>query len=270
MRLLRFLFTGIPLVFLLIFPWPASAVHLTDSPVIVVPNLRLCGNLGNKCCRPPIGGSDSSFGPLVSCDVGLGCDITTDRCVSPCGGEGQVCCDGPETRALKWTDTGKVFSPDPSSGFFDGGVVRQLIELCKSGACDKPSHRCIPCGTTPGAACCPPDAAQATARCVAPHQECKFDDQSATSGVCLECGNQGKPPCTDGCDFGLDVRNGLCDICGADGQPPCDNGCQKGLGLVGRVMSILRPESADSLRGMQCQWVRQVLQISIQNYKGVM
>src|SRR5262245_45357288 len=63
-----------------------------------------CGGLGEACCRAPEASQNiPAFGPLVGCNKGLGCDITTNTCVANCGGAGQVCCDGPETRAPKWT-----------------------------------------------------------------------------------------------------------------------------------------------------------------------
>jgi hypothetical protein len=206
----------------------ATAQVTVPAPEIRKPSpLVGCGDLGGRCCRPPSSVSIPGLGPLVSCDRGMGCDVAADRCVQPCGGEGQVCCDGPETRALKWTDEGAVFSPDAPPG------LAPLREMCDRGGCDRPTHRCFACGTTAGAACCPPDAAQATARCVGDrHLECEFDAGSTVSGTCIACGAQGKPPCFWGCDPGLDLRRGLCDLCGADGQPPCDRGCDKGLEIA--------------------------------------
>jgi hypothetical protein len=185
------------------------------------PFFRRCGALGEDCCRAPIQNPDS--GPYVSCQDGLGCDITTGKCVSPCGGTGKVCCDGPGTRATKWTPDGKVYSPN----------TWNMREMCDQGACDRQSHRCFACGTQDGAPCCPPDAAQATARCIGTHVECEFDPVGFfVSGTCRGCGIKGKPPCRWGCDPGLDIRNGLCDICGGDSQSPCDRGCNRGLGLA--------------------------------------
>jgi hypothetical protein len=181
-----------------------------------------CGALGKACCRAPRQ-NIPAFGPLVSCQQGLGCDITTNTCVSPCGGPGQVCCDGPETRAPKWTADGKIYSPN----------YWNMQEMCDKGACDRQSHRCFTCGVQDGAPCCPPDAAQATARCMSAFLECEYDPWGFyESGICRACGSKGKRPCDWGCDTGLDLRKGLCDICGGDFQPPCDNGCQPGLGLA--------------------------------------
>jgi hypothetical protein len=178
-----------------------------------------CGGVSEACCKPPESLSIASVGPLVACDDGLGCDIATNTCVQPCGGAGQVCCDGPKTRAVKWTNDGKVYSPNS----YD------MREMCDRGACDTASHRCFEYGTTDGGKCCPPDAAQATARCLGRNMHCAFDNASATSGTCFLCGALGKPPCEHGCDANLKVRNGVCDICGAERQPPCDAGCNPGL-----------------------------------------
>jgi hypothetical protein len=202
----------------------AGHQYLTLSPVwnsLITPFLW-CGGLGQPCCRAPFQ-NVPAFGPLVSCEQGLGCDITTDTCVSPCGGPGQVCCDGPQTRAPKWTADGKVYSPN----------YWNMQEMCNTGACDRQSHRCFTCGIDDGAPCCPPDAAQATARCMSAFLECEHDPWGFyESGTCRACGMKGKRPCQWGCDAGLDLRNGLCDICGGDSQPPCDKGCQRGLGLA--------------------------------------
>jgi hypothetical protein len=183
-----------------------------------------CGTLGKACCRAPDASQNpAAFGPLVSCKEGLGCDISSNTCVSPCGGTGQVCCDGPETRAPKWTVDGKIYSPDNWT----------MREMCDTGACDRQSHRCYTCGSQDGGRCCPPDAAQATARCVGDFLECEWDPQGLyESGTCRACGSKGKRPCDWGCEPSLDIRNGLCDICGAEAQPPCDSGCKSGLGVA--------------------------------------
>ena len=42
-----------------------------------------CGELGKACCRAPARSQNlPAFGPVVSCQQGLGCDITTNKCVS--------------------------------------------------------------------------------------------------------------------------------------------------------------------------------------------
>lgn len=166
---------------------------------------------------------------LVACDNGLGCDLASDRCVQPCGGVGQPCCDGPETRAPKWTVDGRGYSPN----FWN------MKEMCAAGACDRATHRCFACGTKGGQPCCPPDAAQATARCMGDHLECDYSLGVWTGGTCFDCGFAGKPPCYWGCDTGLGIRNGLCAVCGGDFQlpcdpnqcphPPCKGGCDNGL-----------------------------------------
>jgi hypothetical protein len=186
-----------------------------------------CGASGQICCHAPASVSNV-YGPLVHCNTGLGCDINSDQCVQPCGGPGQACCDGPETRALEWTTSGLVYSPTQPG----------LREMCDQGACDVPTHRCFSCGGAAGVACCPPDASHATARCTRDeHLMCQFDSGTFASGICVDCGSQGKPPCPWGCDANLDIRNGVCDLCGANFQPPCDRtwpagGCNLGLSIA--------------------------------------
>ena len=192
-----------------------NANFLAQTPYYVAP----CGDVGQACCRPRGALANPVFGNLIACNNGLGCDIQSNTCVQPCGGAGEVCCDGPETRALKWTSDGKVYSPN--------SIL--MKEMCSSGACDAKTRRCFSCGTTDGGACCPPDAAQATARCFGRNMSCAFNDVAGTSGLCRQCGTLRKPPCGNGCDPTLKVRQGLCDICGAESQPTCDVGCDPGL-----------------------------------------
>ncbi|KAH8742636.1 hypothetical protein BGZ57DRAFT_919963 [Hyaloscypha finlandica] len=186
-----------------------------------------CGSEGQECCTPSFA-TIPEYGPLVKCDTGLGCDLTTSTCVSPCGAPGEPCCDGPETRALKWNNYG-VYSP---TGF-------QMKEMCNDGFCDKPSHKCFDCTSTPGSACCPPDASQATARCNGENLECKFDDSLAARGTCFLCGGAGNPPCHGECEQDLKLINGICVNCGDADQIACDenrhecnHGCKDNLRLV--------------------------------------
>jgi hypothetical protein len=196
----------------------ASQTRLTPAYTDTQFHILQCGGVGQSCCRPPVTPS-ADLGPVVACKVGLGCDIATNTCITPCGGPGQVCCDGPETRAVKWTPDGRIYSPN----WFG------MVEMCESGGCDIQSHRCFACGTREGAACCPPDAAQATARCFGHNMSCGFTNDSGTQGICTLCGVRFRPQCEDGCDNPLKIRNGVCDICGAEWQPPCDEGCDPGL-----------------------------------------
>jgi len=201
--------------------WAGSPSAVGGEP-IRVPEFLRCGLLGNECCQAPIP-LTSPLGPLVRCNSGLGCDVLSDRCVQPCGEPGQVCCDGPDTRAPRWTDQGAVYSPTDWT----------LREMCSKGVCDTPSHRCLSCGSSAGGPCCPPDPNEALARCMSDHLMCRFDDPlSAQSGTCFACGSLGKVPCYWGCDVDLDVRNKLCAVCGADRQPPCDRGCNRGLRIA--------------------------------------
>jgi len=193
---------------------PAHASDITALPptAINVEKTLGCGREGNRCCQPPVPVDSSLYGPLVACDRGLGCDIVTNRCVAGCGDVGQPCCDGPETKAIQWTETGAVRSP---TGF-------GLKEMCRSGACDKATHRCIACGMTPGAPCCPPDAAQTTFRCVGDNLEC-----DTVFGGLSRCF----------CELGFTDCHGLCkdlqtdpENCGACGkQCPRDWSCCGGV-----------------------------------------
>lgn len=164
-----------------------------------------------------------------SCQVysGLGCDLTTFTCVSPCGSAGDVCCDGPDTRALRWTSN-TVYSPTGPT----------LKEMCFAGYCDKNSHKCIGCISTAGSVCCPPDASQATARCIRSNLNFDFADISSTSGNCISCDVDHSPPCREHCGPGLVLRNGVCYSCGNvnqdlcnDGEYNCNYGC-KWPGLI--------------------------------------
>jgi hypothetical protein len=201
-------------------PLPSPVLKPPGGPRPTLP--IVCGEAGQACCRAPASLQNREFGPLVSCKQGLGCDLASGTCVAPCGGIGQACCDGPETRALRWTSDGRVLSPN--SPF--------LREMCSAGACDKASHRCFACGTADGAPCCPPDAAQATARCIGDRLSCHFDATGFnTSGTCHMCGIRGREPCPGGCDPGLGMRQGLCEACSHEGEPPCDGGCQPNMTL---------------------------------------
>src|SRR3954454_6318417 len=94
-------FTAEASVYRTIYSYVSAHRLVGDSGIVA---LLQCGALGQACCRAPEASQNiPAFGPIVSCQTGLGCDIDTGRCVSPCGGAGQPCCDGPETRATKWT-----------------------------------------------------------------------------------------------------------------------------------------------------------------------
>ena len=212
-----------------------------DSPF---PAATACGGLGKPCCRAPAKSQNiPAFGPVVSCQHGLGCDITTNKCVAGCGGVGQVCCDGPETRATRWTAEGWLYSPNS----------RNLREMCDEGVCDKQTHRCITCGTQAGGPCCSSDAAQATARCFRDARtgiRLVCNDPFVGAGShCVECGKGGQPIClTAGeapCDDGSVERasDGICVACGGAGQPTCDRGepCRDGRSVPNRSFSECLP-----------------------------
>lgn len=210
-----------------------SSRSLSDLFYIDRPFLTLipCGALGKACCRAPAASQNiPGLGPVVNCQRGLGCDITTNKCVSTCGGTGQVCCDGPETRATRWTADGFLYSPN----------YPDLREMCGTGVCDRQTHRCITCGTRDGGPCCSSDAAQ-TARCFRDAKTgirlvCHTRWVGDEGGICLECGKSGQPACASrgeaSCDDGSVVResDGNCIPCGWTGMPTCDSGepCRDG------------------------------------------
>lgn len=213
-----------------LLPAPAASKTIFDknvrvtSPIMNWLNLT-CGGEGQSCCKPAFS-LPPSLQPMVSCAKDLGCDLTTNKCVQPCGAAGQVCCVGPETNAPKWTSDGRLYSPNsPLSK-----------PMCKRAACDRQTHTCFECGDADGKACCPPDASQATARCIGDRLACSYDPNSFyESGVCFKCGIEGRPPCdVGGCDIPLGVKAGLCARCGQLSQQPCDNNtCAAGLGIRG-------------------------------------
>jgi hypothetical protein len=180
-----------------------------------------CGQPGQSCCkrRSSLPGFDPRY-----CDVGAGCDIATNTCVSPCGGGGQACCDGPDTYAPQGNES-------PTSPFFCRGTdCFPRKQMCAAGACTRETRRCNEqCGKTAGAACCPPDAGIAVASCKTADLVCEFGAQSSQSGTCMRCGEQGQPPCAGGeCRVSAGVRtverNGICIACGYVGLPKCASG----------------------------------------------
>jgi hypothetical protein len=212
-----------------------------------IPPWLICGPEGHSCCHgPETEKTKKDYGPLVHCDNGLGCDTQTDTCVKPCGGSQQVCCDGPNTRALRWTDKGAIYSP---TGW-------GLLNMCSSGGCDKNLHTCISCGSTDGAACCGPDAQQASARCVSDHLTCDFDPGTIASGTCHACGIAGKKPCPWGCNSPLGVRNGLCALCGGEQQPPCDADCESGCNSGLKIRNGLCTSSCGGIDGPPCDVIQ--------------
>lgn len=185
----------------------------------------LCGREGGACCHAPANvHAPPEVGPLVSCGAGLGCDITTDTCVSACGNPGQACCDGLDTRATRWTDDGRLFVPNAFN----------TRDMCQGSSCDPPSRKCIGgCGMSAGEACCGIQPGVGVATCINPALYCEFNAGSWTSGTCRQCGLLGKPACRSepACQDGAteDVNN-LCVPCGAIGQPVCDGAqpCRNG------------------------------------------
>ena len=209
----------------------------TSNPVF-----GLCGGQGQACCV-------DKGNPLHYCGVGLGCDMASNRCVSPCGSIGQACCVGPETFAPTGNKcpTGAVITSD--------GSCLPRKQLCEGGACDPGSQRCFACGEKEGDACCPPDAQQATASCgrftpesqvsrlermvkiPQPKLYCQSSNLFKPGGTCVSCGSLNIPPCPDGsCKEGLGELGGYCVPCGHIEQPSCNGRCLEG-GDIGGVCS---------------------------------
>jgi hypothetical protein len=217
-----------------------------------------CGAPGQRCCRwsSTIPGLDPRY-----CQAGAGCDIATDTCVTPCGGGGQVCCDGPDTYAPQGDRS-------PTGPYCTDGDCAPRKQMCNSGACTRATRRCDDrCGKTAGAACCAPDAGIAVASCKAPGLMCDFATTDMASGTCVRCGEQGQPPCPgSGCRVSGGVRtyerNGLCMACGFVGLPECPDSpkCGSGsapdpsetgspCGLLARTLRASCRNRSPSLRG---------------------
>ena len=118
-----------------------------------------CGDAGQACC-PRYRSSVGFIGP-EHCNAGLGCNVATKKCVSPCGGNGQVCCDGPDTNAnqSRWFNTGQGLIPTKP--------------MCATGSCDSVTRRCTTCGGAEGDQCCSPDINHAVFHCVDDNLTCR-------------------------------------------------------------------------------------------------
>ena len=180
-----------------------------------------CGAPGQSCCKWP--NSLPGLDPRYCKAPGAGCNIATNTCEIPCGGGGQVCCDGPDTYAPQGDSS-------PTGAFFcTNGDCYPRKQMCASGACTRESRRCNDtCGKTAGAACCAPDAGIAVASCKAADLICEFG-RHMDSGTCVRCGEQGQPPCPgDECRVSAGVRtmekDGICVACGIVGLPECPSG----------------------------------------------
>lgn len=202
-----------------------------------------CGKLGFQCCRPPAGSSAAAQPNLVTCDAGLGCDVDTNRCVQPCGGDGQACCDGPTTVAPRWTIEGFVESPNSPL----------LTPMCNTGGCASATHRCESCGMTEGTPCCAPDASRSSAFCANSQLECTVSD-SGLSGTCIVCGGDGQVQCRSGCKNGFSPQEGgVCKPCGsALHQRSCDGLCDPPLNVLGGVCERVGAQGQDPGDGGKC------------------
>lgn len=114
--------------------WPNSRVGRSIRDLIFREGPRFsdlsasCGAPGQSCCKWPkaIPGLDPRY-----CEAGAGCDIVTNTCVSPCGGGGQVCCDGPDT----YGPQGDI-SPTGALYCTNGDCVPRK-QMCAAGACTR-------------------------------------------------------------------------------------------------------------------------------------
>lgn len=179
----------------------------TEAQKEQIPNF-FCGETGQRCCKaaPTPGGAviDSPH-----CSAGLGCDAATNRCVAPCGGDGQVCCDGPDTIAPRG-------GAHPTGPYCPRGIdtCAKRKPMCNSGTCNNVSRRCTSCGQSVNSACCLPDLQHALATCRGAALACQHSDVSMESGICVSCGGEGQigcPRCAEGQGLTLN-RTGVC-IC---------------------------------------------------------
>lgn len=163
-----------------------------------------CGQEGSVCCEP-YQGSSGVIGP-EHCDIGLGCNVATNTCERPCGGAGQVCCDGPETWAAQG---GPVFVER------SGNIVPRK-NMCEQSSCDRATRRCVAsCGMNEGEPCCGPQPDLGVASCVNPALACRFAGDTTQSGTCEACGGEGQIACVRGrqCADGLEEDgNGRCRV----------------------------------------------------------
>jgi len=92
---------------------------------------------------------------------------------------------------------------------------------------------------------------QSTKECGNAGQSC-CDNQCSrenicSGGVCIACGKDNQPPCSDGCYYGYELIGGacknecsygqirvggVCQDCGKDNQIPCSDGCDYGYELI--------------------------------------
>lgn len=205
-----------------------STANYRLSPVNVVrpgAGFALCNTPGLSCCP-----ADSQV-KTRHCDQSVGCNIISGKC-EPCGGLGQVCCDGPYT-GFSGKDYSNVLFDSPERVESCDSGLRCDATLAPDGVTWLGTRRCQPCGTTQGGPCCAPDDRYGLGRCfsdAASGAALVCNNPSAgAQGTCVPCGAQvGQPVClTPGgypCVDGLVAQNGICVLCGSAGNPVCDHG----------------------------------------------
>ncbi len=204
-----------------------SATTYRVSPSIILgPKARVnaCDVAGSTCCRP-----DSEV-KTQHCDGLVGCNVASGNC-EPCGGSGQVCCDGPYTGFSNKNYVGIYFDDSIRTTSCDAGL-RCDATLAPDGVTWIGLRRCLPCGSQVGGPCCAPDNNIALGHCFPDAASgarlvCN-NPEAGVGGTCAPCGAvAGQPPCPDGgfpCAAGLVPKNGVCTPCGTNGGPVCDRG----------------------------------------------
>ena len=193
-----------------------------DIPSFALP----CDKAGQRCC-PPDHQVNTSH-----CHKSLGCNITTGLC-EPCGGPGQVCCDGDYTGFSRKSYSGILLDPTERIQTCNEGARCDAL-LAPDGVTWTGTRRCTSCGNKKGGSCCAPDASFGLGRCfsdptIARRLTCN-DPWAGSAGTCVVCGGPNEPPCgaRPVCDGGLVELNGKCVPCGYAGQPACNlTGCDK-------------------------------------------
>jgi hypothetical protein len=209
--------------------WGGLAGPLVDAD-IYFPSIP-CDKPGNPCCL-----RDAEV-KTPHCHKSLGCNVATRRC-EPCGGQGQVCCDGDFTGFSLRGYSGFLLDPQERTTTCNPGL-RCDAKLAADGKTWLGTRRCQPCGTTLGGPCCAPDASYGLGRCFADAATGEplvcSDPWKGAAGICIPCGKAaGQPACIasgQACASGLVAdSHDICRPCGSPGEPMCEDGvpCRSG------------------------------------------